>query len=180
MTRDTKRRPDDETVHYVSDRKKRSKQRPTRAIQPPLTPMIDVTFLLLVFFLLACRFRVAEGQILAKLPDISGPDVAPALKTKPILDPLVVVRLDSVGRYWKGKGRHKLDAVARRLGVKRDGNAHRASSDAKLTAMVLHELASHLPSDAHEAAEIVARARDEQDAQFQAWRATQPKEKENA
>ena len=102
MARDTKHRPDDQTVHYVSDRKKRSKQRPTRAIQPPLTPMIDVTFLLLVFFLLTCQFRVAEGQILAKLPDISGPDVAPALKTKPIDIKLVAV--GESGARWEVSG----------------------------------------------------------------------------
>ncbi len=91
MTPDTTSRPEDQTVHYVSDRKKRSKQRPARAMQPPLTPMIDVTFLLLVFFLLACQFKVSEGVILAKLPAISGPDVAPALKTKPIDIKLIAV-----------------------------------------------------------------------------------------
>ena len=120
--------------------------------------------------------REAERRALGGDGDYSPLDTwLDALKTKPILDPLVVVRLDSVGRYWKGKGRHKLDAVAQRLGVKRDGNAHRASSDAKLTAMVLHALASHLPSDAHEAAALIGRARDEQDAQFAAYRATLPK-----
>ncbi|MHC4717138.1 MAG: biopolymer transporter ExbD [Planctomycetota bacterium] len=36
--------------------------------RPSLTPMIDVTFLLLVFFLLATQFRVVEGQIQARLP----------------------------------------------------------------------------------------------------------------
>ncbi len=37
-------------------------------MQPPLTPMIDVTFQLLLFFLLATTFRQAEGQIPAALP----------------------------------------------------------------------------------------------------------------
>ena len=41
---------------------------PPRKMQPPLTPMIDVTFLLLLFFLLATTFRQAEGQIAGALP----------------------------------------------------------------------------------------------------------------
>ncbi len=41
---------------------------PPCKMQPPLTPMIDVTFLLLLFFLLATTFRQAEGQIAGALP----------------------------------------------------------------------------------------------------------------
>ena len=37
-------------------------------MQPPLTPMIDVTFQLLLFFLLTFTFRPAEGQIPGSLP----------------------------------------------------------------------------------------------------------------
>lgn len=33
-----------------------------------LTPMIDVTFLLLIFFMLACKFRTVEGKLKAFLP----------------------------------------------------------------------------------------------------------------
>ena len=43
-------------------------RRKRRNAQPPLTPMIDVTFLLLVFFLLTFTFREAEGQIRGALP----------------------------------------------------------------------------------------------------------------
>jgi len=35
---------------------------------PPLTPMIDVTFQLLLFFLLACQFRPQEGSLPGTLP----------------------------------------------------------------------------------------------------------------
>ncbi|HET6429798.1 MAG TPA: biopolymer transporter ExbD [Phycisphaerae bacterium] len=85
MARDTTRHHEgDETIHYVSERQKRSRLRQSRAMQPPLTPMIDVTFLLLVFFLLACQFKVSEGVILAKLPAISGPEARPALDVQRI------------------------------------------------------------------------------------------------
>ncbi len=46
----------------------RHTHRKRRHVQPPLTPMIDVTFLLLVFFLLTFTFREAEGQIRGALP----------------------------------------------------------------------------------------------------------------
>lgn len=54
---------------YVSQRKKRG---PARArMQPPLTPMIDVTFQLLIFFLLTASFRV-EALIPGTLPPVEG------------------------------------------------------------------------------------------------------------
>ena len=44
------------------------------APRPRLTPMIDVTFLLLLFFLLAFTFRQAEGLIPGSLPrDVGHP-----------------------------------------------------------------------------------------------------------
>ena len=52
--------------HYDSPRKKR--QSDTPAMQPPMTPMIDVTFQLLLFFLLTMTFRMAEGMIPGALP----------------------------------------------------------------------------------------------------------------
>lgn len=57
-----------ETHHYVSERKLRGR-RDTK-MQPPLTPMIDVTFQLLLFFLLTMQFREAEGRIPGTLPPV--------------------------------------------------------------------------------------------------------------
>ena len=53
---------------------KRLGQGPKRArrMQPPLTSMIDVTFLLLLFFLLTFTFREYEGQIPGALPRGGG------------------------------------------------------------------------------------------------------------
>ena len=56
----------DETVHYGPPRKQR--QKPKVKMQPPMTPMIDVTFQLLLFFLLTCEFRETEGNIPGTLP----------------------------------------------------------------------------------------------------------------
>jgi len=56
----------EQVVHFVSARKQRG--RPKGPMQPPLTPMIDVTFQLLLFFLLTFTFRQAEGQIPGSLP----------------------------------------------------------------------------------------------------------------
>ncbi len=60
----------DQTVHYVSERLKRPRPKPK--LQPPLMPMIDVTFLLLFYFLLTTTFRQQEGQIPGALPRAGG------------------------------------------------------------------------------------------------------------
>ena len=52
--------------HYLSPRQKRSEPAPNG--QPPLTPMIDVTFQLLLYFLLTSTFQEDEGQIPGTLP----------------------------------------------------------------------------------------------------------------
>ncbi len=66
MAISTKKIEGDESVHHVSLRKKRGRGKPK--MQPPLTPMIDVTFQLLLFFLLTTEFRPTEGQIPSALP----------------------------------------------------------------------------------------------------------------
>ncbi|MBW2457975.1 MAG: 3'-5' exonuclease [Deltaproteobacteria bacterium] len=96
-----------------------------------------------------------------------------AIAGKPIIDGLVLVRFDEVGRFWKGAGRHKLDAVAERLGIPREGQAHRASSDCVLTCRVLWQLREHLPDHPGEAAELIRSSGEQQERDFQAWRATQ-------
>ncbi|MGB2822671.1 MAG: biopolymer transporter ExbD [Phycisphaerae bacterium] len=46
----------------------RKQQEHKAKLQPPMTPMIDVTFQLLLFFLLTCEFRESEGNIPGTLP----------------------------------------------------------------------------------------------------------------
>jgi len=66
MAKSTKKIPGEESVHYLPPRRRRA--RPKQKMQPPLTPMIDVTFQLLIFFLLAFQLRQPEGLIPASLP----------------------------------------------------------------------------------------------------------------
>jgi len=58
---------------YRSPRKRRGRAKVR--IQPPMTPMIDVTFQLLLFFLMTAAFR-NEGNIASSIPqsgDVAGP-----------------------------------------------------------------------------------------------------------
>ena len=66
MARSTRKIEGDETVHYVSQRAKRGRAKARIAV--PMTPMIDVTFQLLIYFILTTTFRQAEGQIPGTLP----------------------------------------------------------------------------------------------------------------
>jgi len=93
MSKSTKRISGDETVHYVSAREKRPQPKPK--IQPPLTPMIDVTFQLLLFFLLTFTFREAEGQIPGSLPE----EGTGGISAQQQLDRPVIITLRPTGRY---------------------------------------------------------------------------------
>jgi len=93
-----------------------------------------------------------------------------AIAGKTVIDALVVVRLDAVGRYWKGPGRHKLDAVARQLEVPREGKSHRASSDCVVTCRVLWKLRDHLPADGPSAAKFLETQQARQQRDFEAWK----------
>ncbi|HUT61679.1 MAG TPA: biopolymer transporter ExbD [Phycisphaerae bacterium] len=86
----------DETIHYMSPRKMRVKPKPK--IQPPLTPMIDIVFQLLLFFLLATEFRQDEGVIVATLPE-KGEGRDEAVKTKDIIVSLRPVGMRGVAYF---------------------------------------------------------------------------------
>ncbi len=43
-----------------------------------MTPMIDVTFLLLIFFMVATKFKLDEGRLQSWLPRTHGPSSLPA------------------------------------------------------------------------------------------------------
>jgi biopolymer transport protein ExbD len=51
-----------------------SRQREPAKLQPPMTPMIDIIFQLLIFFLLTPTFSGDEGYLTTNLPRTSGPN----------------------------------------------------------------------------------------------------------
>ena len=74
MARSTRKIEGDETVHYVSPRAKRGRAKAKIAV--PMTAMIDVTFLLLIYFILTTVCRQAEGQIPGTLPKAGSSGVS--------------------------------------------------------------------------------------------------------
>lgn len=87
----------------------------------------------------------------------------------PIIDPLIVVRFDNVGRYWKGSGRHQLARVADRFGIEAEGDIHRASTNCILTLRILELVQGYLPDDGGVASALIEERRKRQDADFQTW-----------
>ncbi|GMV42830.1 MAG: 3'-5' exonuclease [Myxococcales bacterium] len=99
-----------------------------------------------------------------------------AIAGKPVVDPIVIVRHDGIGRYWKGQGRHRLGNVCERFGIDADG-AHRAGADVVMTGRLLWKLGplavrdAGLPADVHALAAELARLQVGQEADYQAYRA---------
>lgn len=84
-----------------------------KSLQPPMTPMIDVTFQLLLFFLLTCEFRESEGMIPATLPN-TGPGLV-----EPAIDPITIRVIPSADRMtasYEVSGVQTMVASPRRLG----------------------------------------------------------------
>ena len=84
--------PQDGVHLYVPERKKRKPEEPK--LQPPLTPMIDVTFLLLLYFLLTSTFRKDEGQIPGTLPATTG-----QAAEKPLLHKTIKIKIAEMGVF---------------------------------------------------------------------------------
>lgn len=93
-----------------------------------------------------------------------------------LVDPLVVVRREDVGKFWKGAGRHRLTAVAEKLklmaaepGMK--AQAHRAAWDCVLAGRILWRLREHLPSKADEVRAWQAQTAKQQRLELEAYHA---------
>lgn len=88
----------------------RRTRRPTApAVKSDLTPMIDVTFLILIFFMLTIQFRTLDGKLDSRLPKESG--VAPT-DAPPVDRARVVIEVEREGTRlapagdaaWSGVG----------------------------------------------------------------------------
>ncbi len=75
-------------LRYKSQRNRHP--RPRLKLQPPLTPLIDVTFLLLLFFILTMQFTPPEGRVGAALPSAPGENAQQAAAINVPLEPLRV------------------------------------------------------------------------------------------
>lgn len=100
------------------------------------------------------------------------------------VDVLALIRTPQVGKWWKGSGRHRLGAVAAKMGISIDGALHDAATDAETTARVLTALlhpqtgfasfVKSFPADWR----VTMRMKDlcdAHEADFQRWKAKQPK-----
>ena len=91
-----------------------------------MTPMIDVTFLLLIFFMCTLQFKTLEGKLAAYLPKDAGlaiTDVEPPESVEIAMEVRVEgQRLDPSGRPYRGFGRYVFDearALRFRIGARR-------------------------------------------------------------
>lgn len=101
MARSRKPIAGDQTVHYISPRLRRDRPKPK--LQPPLTPMIDVVFLLLLFFLVTTTFR-SEGHIPGTLPQKGGIAAGDVVELRPIRITLRPTGIDRTGCIYEISG----------------------------------------------------------------------------
>ena len=111
-----------------------------------MTPMIDVTFLLLIFFLTTIRFKSLEGKLAAYLPKGHGPDT-----TAPLPDPMqLTVKLIAPGQRvqesdptqpWEGAadGNYLLEGHAISFQLDRADFANTAAGREALTQELLRK-----------------------------------------
>lgn len=145
---------------------------------PSLKDALDAAWLRVCKHAVPCAYNAPFDRrfVLAALNgsralDITYPVVDPGLSW---IDPFILVK--HFDRYVKGKGRHKLAAACARHGVDMSG-AHRAEADALACGGLLWSFRKNLGDVS--AASLIQRCderRQEQEAEYQRWKATQPKE----
>jgi biopolymer transport protein ExbD len=90
------------------------KRPPRRRAEAPLTPMIDVTFLLLLFFLLTFVFRPLEGKLPGSLPGTGGDREPPRIE-RPLRITLRPTGRDRTGAVYEVDGHGPLIRTPREL-----------------------------------------------------------------
>ena len=126
----------DEVAHYVSARKQRGRGKVR--LQPPLTPMIDVTFQLLIFFMLTMTFRQAEGVLPGNLP-------AGDIGDGRIIDPDIAVRIvimphgekNELARYELSDSNFRMDTGEQLFQALTDRKASMGGASASEVSLVL-------------------------------------------
>lgn len=82
--------PNEQLPHHISTRKKRRKGVGGEDMQLQMTSMIDVVFLLLIYFVITANFTIDEGTLLATMPGNSSQD-----RPEDQLDPPTNIELTS-------------------------------------------------------------------------------------
>lgn len=92
--------------------KRKSRLSPAPAVRMDLTPMIDVTFLLLIFFMLTLEFTTLDSKLESRLPKQDGVNASHA---PPVERARVVIEVVAEGTSlepegdgpWSGVGPHR-------------------------------------------------------------------------
>lgn len=79
--------------------KKMRQEAEDEEVKLSLTPMVDIVFQLLIFFMLACRFKTQEGEIRAFLPKNRGMGTAGT--------PAITLQEVRVKLLWVQRGTHR-------------------------------------------------------------------------
>jgi biopolymer transport protein ExbD len=77
--------------------------------EPPMTPMIDVIFQLLIFFMVTLKFSTQEGKILSQLPKDKG--LGPSDVTNPEINEVKIIFCadgseTGLKKHFENKGAH--------------------------------------------------------------------------
>ncbi|MBU0754247.1 MAG: biopolymer transporter ExbD [Planctomycetes bacterium] len=103
----------------------------TEEVEMQMTPMIDVTFLLLIFFLCSIKFKLLDGKMQTYLPKDLGVNTAPVITEMEKID--VNLKIDSkspLGFSIDINGRAVRDLTQFFQEVRR---LHQSSADLKCT-----------------------------------------------
>ncbi len=73
-----------------------------------MTPMIDVVFQLLIFFMLSMHFKEVEGKLLSQLPKDKGLAPSPVLQPE-LKEVRIVICGGDIRMHTHDKGRHEKD-----------------------------------------------------------------------
>ena len=77
--------------------------------QPPMTPMIDVVFQLLIYFMLTMHFKEVEGKLLSQLPKREGLDRKPNFDI-PLEVRMILCAGGDIANHRNNKGKHEKGA----------------------------------------------------------------------
>lgn len=89
-----------------------------RSVQFNVTPLIDVVFLLIIFFLVSSHLAQQETQVEVTLPSASSVQVSPELSS-----PRVTINVLADGQLLLGSETVEAHEVSRRLGIERQETA---------------------------------------------------------